>query len=461
MARKKERRREKGGGRIFKRGDTYYLRLRIGKKQEVRSLGTKDLSVAKKKAQIHLRPTTATTGADIAKFIGEAKGLTPTGGLAIDTAWTIFVPLYEESLADAKKMKLCAGSWRNYSSQWRRFTAWLGVRHPAVLMLADVTPGIAKEYARHLTGDAGMSASTYNQHRSLLQSLFRLLADHAGIVANPFAATVRMKKSGKRRDRLAQGDINRLLAFFDTPACTTPNKDELRVLFNLGAWAGLRLGDCARIRRKDVHLADGVIRLVPSKTKRHGERTITAPIEPELRPILVDWMRRSKGALLLPTLAATYERCPETLDRWTREIFMACSITRHEDAASGRKVSTTGFHSFRGSAVSRWSARGISLAVIGRAIGDNLDTIEKHYLRTSDDEVKAAFSNDKDPTPAMQLDTMRKTMRAMLAGKAKLSATERALLAMAEDPPQAIRKKRPLPASRHTPPALPSGEASA
>ena len=58
-------------------------------------------------------------------------------------------------------------------------------------------------------------------------------------------------------------------------------------LFLIGIYTGLRLGDCCRLDWSQISIAQGVIQLVPAKTRRHHQRMVTIPVHPALGAALV------------------------------------------------------------------------------------------------------------------------------------------------------------------------------
>ena len=58
--------------------------------------------------------------------------------------------------------------------------------------------------------------------------------------------------------------------------------NEWHKLILIGIYTGLRLGDCCGLDWSQISLAQGVIQLVPRKTRRHHQRIVTIPIHPAL-----------------------------------------------------------------------------------------------------------------------------------------------------------------------------------
>ena len=63
--------------------------------------------------------------------------------------------------------------------------------------------------------------------------------------------------------------------------------DEWHKLILIGIYTGLRLGDCCWLDWSQISLAQGVIQLVPRKTRRHHQRIVTIPIHQALGAALV------------------------------------------------------------------------------------------------------------------------------------------------------------------------------
>jgi hypothetical protein len=159
-----------------------------------------------------------------------------------------------------------------YGIQFRRFAAWMAETHPDFTDLADVTPKVAREYAAHLTA-TGRSANTFNKYVRLLSLVWRVLGEHTD--GNPWNGIARKRQNGHSRRELTVEELRTV--------CEAATGD-LRLLFALGIYTGLRLGDCSTLRWCEVDIERALIRRVPNKARNN--KPVIVPIHPTLGTIL-------------------------------------------------------------------------------------------------------------------------------------------------------------------------------
>ena len=116
---------------------------------------------------------------------------------------------------------------------------WLARAHSPMVYLRDVTATVAGEYAIDLSS-AGLSPNRFNKHISFLGLFFRVLADSARTIGNPFSKVQRKKLRTHSRREFTIEELTTIL---------TRATGDLSLLLLMGASTGLRLGDCATLTR--------------------------------------------------------------------------------------------------------------------------------------------------------------------------------------------------------------------
>lgn len=396
--------RSKGQGYIFKRGSVYYLQYDVNGSRKVVSLkcthrhnkydddGNLIAYGAEEKAKEYLTPSEAKTKAQMALHIAEARQFISSKKIPINLTWDTFIEKYENEV----DRKIKDSTKKNYELQWGRFEKWLDTFYPNINELKEVDNKIAKDYSSHLDKVDKLSASAYNQHRGLLLLVFKTLKEEAGLLENPWEATKRKEKDGIDRKLFTKEEVQKILSFFDD--CDIPYKYETRILFYIGAYTGLRLGDCCLIKWSNIDLEKKLIKCIPRKTDRIN-REVTIPILPELLKILKEFQNKEEQEeYLIPVMAEKYLNSRNWLKKHIKGIFEDCGFkTTVKLKDRSMETSITGFHSFRGSLASDLINNGTPLSIVKKIIGDNLKTLEEHYLQTSDEEVaKAVFKTKSD-----------------------------------------------------------------
>ena len=165
---------------------------------------------------------------------------------------------------------------------------------------------------------------------------------------------------------------------------------EWHKLLLVGIYTGLRLGDCCRLDWSQVNLAEGVIQVVPKKTRRHHQRLVTIPIHQALGEALMGGEVKVKGegeqrncslsGPVLPTVAAMYEESRGRVAGMLARIFKAANITMSVKV-EGRKHLTpeATFHSLRHTFVSFAANAGVPLHIVQSIVGHESTAMTRHY----------------------------------------------------------------------------------
>ena len=185
-------------------------------------------------------------------------------------------------------------------------------------------------------------------------------------------------------------------------------------------WTNLGIhGDCCRLNWSQINIAEGVIRVVPQKTKRHHQRLVTIPIHPALgQALLVEqqaYNNKRAGGVgteahavrmeqqaydnkmmvgpVLPGIAEMYRnsRC-RVADRLSK-IFKAAHI-QTSVKLEGRKHRTpeATFHSLRHTFVSFAANAGVPLHIVQSIVGHESTAMTRHYYHENLTALKCAVA---------------------------------------------------------------------
>ena len=307
---------------------------------------------------------------------------------------------------------------------WMGFARWMEHNHLEIAHLAEVTETAVAEYLAEFR--CHHSASTYNGHVCVLREIFRVLADKAGIVHDPWAGVCLKADDSISRRELSLDEVERLYT-----AASKEGK-EWKLLLMTGIYTGMRLGDCCRLKWEDVHLDRGVIQIIPEKTKKHAHgKPVTIPIHPslmaELRIVREEGIgkreemgtgngERETGngdvgqgtsdaavgrddpiaphAFVNPKVADLYMNRKWQLDEGLRRIFKAANITmsiRVEGRC--RKTVVASFHSLRHTFVSLSANAGVPLPVVQSIVGHCSTAMTRHYYHENLDALRSAVAS--------------------------------------------------------------------
>ncbi len=378
------KRRLKGHGYLFKRGNIYYLELTVKGRRKKISLKTSNLQDARVKAHDYERVAEAKTKEEIFVHMAEARNLMTSRSVRIDNAWDLFSGKYGKGTGQ--------GTMWNYELQWGRFKKWMNDNHTEISELRDISEDIAEEYAGKLDKDDKLSTSTYNQHRGTLLLMTNTLKKEAGITDNVWESVRRKTEPGLSRQELSEEQVLSLLAKLDDQAFAIGHREEMKDLFHIGIWTGMRLKDCVLLKWAEVNFMQKVISRVFCKTQRHKNAS-RIPIHPTLFHRLQSRGKNREGEYVLSELAAIYLENPDIVKRLVMKVFSSCGFqTSIEVEGRKKKTPQIGFHSLRHSFVSFCANKGVPLAVVQSIVGHSSPAITRHYTHLGDDSLRQAIT---------------------------------------------------------------------
>jgi integrase len=231
-----------------------------------------------------------------------------------------------------------------------------------------------------------VSPSTFNGHIKLLANVFRILETSAGLSENVWARITRKDKAPDQgRRNLTEEELKTIFG---------SAQGNMRVMFIIGLFTGLRLGDVVNLRWKDVDAKLGFIVVVPMKVSRLGKvKKVELPIHPALRHMLDEHRLRAKGEYLFPTEREQYVRNVGNIMAPIQGFFESCGIKTNEKPENGerrRAIVRVGFHSLRHSFVSLCAKAGAPQHVVQRLVGHGSPAMTEHYTHLDDQQKQSA-----------------------------------------------------------------------
>ena len=362
-------------GSIYRRGGVWWLKYQVAGRMVYQSLGPGSRQEAEAKRAEIMRPLAQAAEADaLAVLVGRMRRAKDAAKeaqrppLMVAEAWAAFVK--SPSRPDSGPATL-----RAYECHFDVFEAWIGATYPAAKALRDVTPEMARAYAEHLSGARKLSANTYNKHIRFLDLLWRVLREPGQLASNPWEAIQRKRQRPHSRRELTIAELNAVCA---------AAAGEMRLLFALGSYTGLRLGDCATLRWAEVDLHRRLIRRVPSKIARRNAAPVVIPIHETLLDMLHE-TPSARGEFVLPETASQYQADATALVKRIQTHFNENGVRTSRPAGPGKRaVVEVGFHSLRHTFVSMCREAGAPLAVVEAIVGHSNPAMTRHYSHVSE-----------------------------------------------------------------------------
>ena len=268
---------------------------------------------------------------------------------------------------------------------WMHFARWMEHYYLAVDDLAGITHEVITEYLALLRAD--LCGTSYNSRVCILREIFHTLATQAGLEDDPWEGVRLRPDDCHSRRELTLDEIKRLLG-----AAKKENCREWHKLILIGIYTGLRLGDCCKLDWSNINIPQGVIQLIPSKTRRHAHgRPITIPIHPTLGAALLEG--QSFAGAVLPTIAELYARSRWRIGQGLSQIFKAANIVTSVKIDGRRKRTPEAtFHSLRHTFVSFAANAGIPLHIVQSIVGHESAAMTRHYYHESVDALRSAVN---------------------------------------------------------------------
>ena len=370
------KRRANGAGTLYKRGSVYYTKIKAGGKWVCQSTGTGD----KEEARTILNKVSKGYGLTDAERLAAIEVALRRSGPSPDfaTAWQRYV----DAPANVSQTD---GAQETDAGRWRFFLRWLhgydgGPRcrinceaaHPEVKKLSAVTPEIAAEFVRHAQGVS--SPGTVNKYVRTFKRVWRLNGEEK----TPWDSFRKIAESPHLRRALSDKEVGRLIE---------KATGELRVLFAVGAYTGLRMSDAAHVRWTDFDAKGQTLSIRPSKTMHTTGRTVAIPVHPALARIVG---KRKRTGYVMPELAALPEW--ELSDRVT-EHFKACGFEAGEKPDGYRRsVPVVGFHSLRSTFITNMANIGAPMAMVQAIVGHMSVEMSMHYYRANAEAARARIA---------------------------------------------------------------------
>lgn len=362
-------RRAKGSGTLYRRNGWYYAQLKVGGEVMRRALDTRDKREASKRLDILAK------GFDLRdeeRLAALAVRLKPKSARrTFEEAWEVYQKA-PENVAQPDQAR------RNNETMWRGFLRFLHghdkprsrcnceAAYPSAYLLDDITENVASDFVGWLK--TNRSPETANKYVRVLKRVWTLNR----VDENPWNGFRKLKVDAVQRRALSRDEVDFLIS---------KAEGEMRTLFTLGAYTGMRLGDCQRFRWEMVCRDRLMVRT--SKTKRLA----AIPIHPVLAAALGP--AKAKG-YLMPELAAWPEwKISEAVQKHFADCGFEKPVKRE---GYKRSMGEIGFHSLRSTFITRLGEAGVPLAVVREMVGHVSEEMSQRYFRANDDMAARAIA---------------------------------------------------------------------
>lgn len=388
MARANDVRREKGNGFLFKRGQQYYLQIRIAGRSKTISLKTSDLREAEKKAAELSKVSQSKTVEEVAVHVKRARQLAKSGNVKLSDAFQLF-------RKSGRRKDATERTLQSYEQYFNAFKSFVMAEYPELSNLAQCSEEVCLAFAEHIYS-TGISANTFNKYRQAMTMIFKTLSKEAGLEANPWKAVESKRVKIQGRNAFTISEVEAIFSSLDNPETQILHKRQMKTLCIICACTGLRLVDAATLEWNMINEKHGFIQLSPQKTRRI-QREVKIPILPLLRNELkeaISW--RDDSESVIPSIAKRHSQNVSGIVRDFQKLLTKIGIKTELKGTFKKTPCIYGFHSFRHYFATRAADAGCPVAVLADVLGDNISTLQKYYVHAVEEsrgKLAAAFKS--------------------------------------------------------------------
>jgi integrase len=382
-------------GRLFKRpSGVWALRYVVNGRDLRVSLDTKDAKEAKRRAAGYLHPVQAATEVErrqtVAKALQDAadamaQAEAQANRLPLSEVWDRF-PYDQTAPGRGSRRVLSTRNVQENRIAWAKFATWATGRLGAAACMEDVTPETALAYSQWLHDHEHVTAGRHNKLLNVARVMYRRTGR-----PDPFAAVPRYSVRYESRRSMEVEELQRV--------CGTAT-GELRTLFAIMLYTGLRLGDAVTLEWSN--LTHG--RIVRRMAKTGKDVSLT--MHPSLAAVLAEIPDAGRHGPICPGLAADYRANASNLSRTIRAHLERCGLTCVEDGTGRRRrVSRLGAHAFRHSFATICARNGVPEGAVQAWLGHWSAAVTRIYQhwgsRETDARILAALPADALGAPAL------------------------------------------------------------
>lgn len=361
---------------LYKRGNVYWIEYEANGKRYRQSCKTSRRDVAATFLNSIKVAAKMPTFDDAVEVLRRLYDKPSPGVVSLAAIWDTYLQVARSIGRD----NCSADTMRRRARGIKNLVAWLQKNRPLVATAEAVTQPVAAAYAAALA-EGGRKTKTRANIIGELSSVWRILEKASTGIHNPWGSLMPQNIDGETGNAFKPNELLRVL-----DAAEKTGKDWWPMCI-IALHTGLRYGDVASLRWADIEkngdkFFGGVIRLKPSKTKRHGIQTvlpITAPIAEALAKVA-----GRGGDFLFPMHSELHT------NHWrvSREALSFAEVLK----AAGLYGQGFTFHSFRHTAATRLAAAGVGIETRKRILGHTVDATARRYDHDEHlAEVKAAM----------------------------------------------------------------------
>ena len=250
------------------------------------------------------------------------------------------------------------------------------------------------------------AVDTHNRKIKRLRKIFNVLSEYMHGQANPFVSRTLLRSGreeqdiGACRQMFTHEEEMKIRDALDDPKYKLINKEEIKLIFYIGLYAGQRLKDCVLIRWPKVNMTTRRIEIKQYKTGKE----VSFPMAPQLYDCLLVARKRmtDEFGYVCPNVAARYNKKDKNgknigNDLVDKDVLRVVRWIGLEPSVKvpGRKkpVTVYGFHSLRHSFASHAAEIGVPESITESILGNDSKIVRKYYTHVGHEAQKQAIDD--------------------------------------------------------------------
>lgn len=291
--------------------------------------------------------------------------------LAIKDIWNEFVKTMWQSNVEQ-------GTMHTYKNYITHIQDWMIGK---ALDAKGIDKKLAELYLKHLADCVG--DSSFNLRLLMFKRVWKALSSEYGLDATLWDGFKKRTATKTTRHPFSVDELGKLVA--------NSQNDDIKALILIGAYTGLRVSDCAKLKWKDVDFENATINVVPQKTKKHISEPLVIPMHNVLKEMLMNL--KHDGEYVSESNAAGYKN--GQLRKDMAELFKKCEIET-SCKVDGKVRIVSGFHALRHTFVSMAINNGMSPLLVQRIVGHSTVNMTDHYFHENINKMAEGVSTLPD-----------------------------------------------------------------
>lgn len=382
--------RGKGFGTLIKRGKYWQCKITVDGVNHYKATGTDSKVKAKKILEEFARPFQNKTEIERLAAV-EAKIQVRESELSESEGDYSNIPLtdiLETYYGMANARKIASKTMVGYERFLNKLISFVNDNFKDVKIVRDVSKMVVEKYLEYLK--PSVSAGYFNCSLALFKKIwkeFGRFSKHRCFRENPWEGYKYKTADSSVKRPLTSDEIARIFAVIDNP--------DTRLLFTLGLYTGMRIGDCCKLKWESIDMERRLINVVPMKTRRHGTKVVL-PIHQVLFEEL-DSLRKALPETPSDNPLDEYvsKKLAQVYDHrhmeFVRDVFIKAGISTTIEA-DGKKRIEVSFHSLRHTMISMATSSGVPIEVVREISGHTSDKMCRHYSHINAEALTKAIN---------------------------------------------------------------------